>query len=172
MYWKSFPTAIVLMFSLLAGMAAIGNTYIGPGKFMLFISGGIACALFVWAVNLHRNVIRQFGVAIASLHTMSWLGVLIVVFPNLAMMMLLYGGDLAFILAPLGLILLMMIAIYYLLPYWIFGEELFLDETVISPEGVAGILASVLVWTVLTVIVVLATSLCASVFESLRERGN
>jgi hypothetical protein len=94
-----------------------------------------------------------------------------IVIPNLVMMLLLYGGNLAFILAPLGIILLPMIAVYYLLPYWMFGDELFLDETVIAPEGMAGIMASVLVWAALTVVAVLVTSMIAGVFKALRAKG-
>ena len=30
----------------------------------------------------------------------------------------------------------------YLLPNWVFGEELFLDETVIVPKGMTGIFAT------------------------------
>ena len=127
--------------------------------------------LFVWAAFLHQKVILRIGTKDAVLSTLLWLALLMLIFPNLVMMLLLYGGDLAFILAPLGIILLSMIAVYYLLPYWVFGEELFLDETVISPHGMAGILASMMVWAVVVIVAVALLNLVARLIDRTNNRG-
>lgn len=170
MYWKSLPTAIVLTFSFLIAAGAISLAYTGPPDSSIpFILGCVAIALYAWAVFLHHKAFIHLGVKHAILSTLFWLTILMIVIPNLVMMLLLYGGNLAFVLAPLGIILLPMMFVYYLLPYWIFGEEFFLDETVISPEGMAGIMASVLVWAVVIIIVFLLLSLLAGALGRLRQ---
>lgn len=172
MYWVSLPTAIALTFSLLISAGAISSAYTGPPDSSIpIILGCVAIALYAWAVFLHHKAFIHLGVKHAILSTLFWLTILMIVIPNLVMMLLLYGDNLAFVLAPLGIILLPMMFVYYLLPYWVFGGELFLDETVIAPEGVAGIMASVLVWAVLTVVVVFVTSVFAGVFKSQSQGG-
>jgi hypothetical protein len=168
MYWKSFPTAIALTFSLLIA-AAISSAYTRPPTSVSFILGCVAIALYAWAVFLHHKAFIRLGVKHAILSTLFWLALLMIVIPNLVMMLLLYGGNLAFILAPLGIILLPMIAVYYLLPYWMFGDELFLDETVIAPEGMAGIMASMLVWAVVIIVAFALMSLLAGALGRFRQ---
>lgn len=170
MYWKSFPTAIVLTFSLLIAAGAISSAYTGPPDTSIpFILGCVAIALYAWAVFLHHKAFIHLGVKHAILSTLFWLTILMIVIPNLVMMLLLYGGNLAFVLAPLGIILLPMMFVYYLLPYWVFGEKLFLDETVIAPEGMTGIFASMIVWVVIIIAMFLLMSLLAGAFRQLQQ---
>jgi len=151
---RSLPTAFVLMFALLAIPAAINSEYIGPGESITVILGFVSIAMFFWAGFLHYKVILRDGANLALLHLLLWLGILMVMLPNLTMILLLYGGKLAVIAAPFGLLLLLTGSIYYLLPYQIFGEQFFLDETVISPDGMVGILVSILFWTVVVTVTV------------------
>lgn len=171
MYLKSIPTAIVLAVTLLAVTATIGSGYIGSGTAIPVILCCIALALFYWAVLLHHKVITGIGTKDAVLSTMLWLALLMLIFPNLMMMVLLYGGNLAGVLAPVGMFMLLTVSLYYLLPYWIFGENLFLDETVISPHGMAGIWASVMIWTVVVIVAVALLNLVAWLISSTTNRG-
>lgn len=151
---RSLPTAFVLMFALLAIPAAINGEYIGPGESITVILGFVSIAMFFWAGLLHYKVVLRDGANLALLHLMVWLGILMVILPNLTMILLLYGGKLAAIVAPFGILILLTGSIYYLLPYQIFGERLFLDETVISPDGMPGILVSILFWMVVVTVTV------------------
>ena len=95
------------MFALLAIPAAINGEYIGPGESITVILGFVSIAMFFWAGLLHYKVVLRDGANLALLHLMVWLGILMVILPNLTMILLLYGGKLAAIVAPFGLLILL-----------------------------------------------------------------
>ena len=128
------------------------------------IAGGFALVL-LGALTPIISII--YGVPCAEIA--AGLGYLI--FPNLMMMVLLYGGDLAVVLEPVSMFMFLTVSLYYLLPCWGFGENLFLDETVISPHGMAGIWASLMIWTVVVVITVTLLNLVARLINSTTNRG-
>lgn len=63
------------------------------------------------------------------------------VLPNLLEMLLIFGAPL-----PFGFVVLVMLSFYYLPVAAIFGDALFLTETVVAPHGIPGLLASFAVY--------------------------
>lgn len=87
---RSLFIAFVLTSAILAALAAILSEYIGPGLALPLFTSGISVALFVWCVFLHQKAILHMGAAPALLWLLVWLGVLMVIVPNVAMALLLH----------------------------------------------------------------------------------
>ena len=145
-------TAFILTFALLSAVATILHEYISDGLTVPIFTAVISIALFIWSAYLHHKAILLSGATPALMWLLVWLGVFLVIIPNFAMMLVLYGNSLGAFVAPAAILLLLFGSLYYLLPSGIFGEQLFLQETIISPLGMAGIVVSILFWVVVVVI--------------------
>lgn len=155
---KLLLIAILLAVASLAALAGIFSDHASTeGLLVTAAATCVACALFAWSVALYRKVIWRSEAKKSFLQLLVWLGLLMVVLPNFTMIMLLYGGGLARLLSPLALLMFFTGSLYYQAPDAIFGEHLFLQETVLSPIGMAGVMVSVVFW--LTLVVLVATAL-------------
>jgi len=88
------------------------------------------------------------------------------------MTLLLYGESLGAVVAPAAILVFLFGSLYYLLPSGIFGDQLFLQETVISPVGMAGIMVSILFWGVVVVIAAGALHLIAGELAMRRNKSD
>lgn len=161
MILKSMVTALIIAFALLLAVATLLSEYISDGMLVPIFTVTISIALFISSAFLHRKTILDAGATPALLWLLVWLGVFMVVFPNIAMMLLLYGKSLGAVVAPAAILVFLFGSLYYLIPSGIFGEQLFLQETVISPLGMTGIWASVLFWGIVVTVTVFALHLVA-----------
>lgn len=73
--------------------------------------------------------------------TLCRLFLLAAVLPNLLEMLLIFGAP-----RPFGFVVLVILSFYYLPVAAIFGDTLFLTETVVAPHGIPGLLASFAVY--------------------------
>jgi len=149
---RSVFTAIALTFALLSAVATILSEYISDGLTVPIFTAVISIALFIWSAFLHHRAILVIGAMPALLWLLVWLGVFMVIVPNFAMTLLLYGESLGAVVAPVAILMFLFGSLYYLLPSGIFGGQLFLQETLISPNGMAGILVSMLFWGIVVAI--------------------
>jgi hypothetical protein len=154
-------TAIVMTFALLSAVATILSDYISDGLIIPIFTAVISFALFIWSAFLHRRAILHLGAMPAISWLLVWLGVFMVIVPNFAMTLLLYGEGLGAVVAPIAMLMFLFGSLYYLLPSEIFGAQFFLQETVISPTGIAGILVSMLFWAAVVAVAVGALHLIA-----------
>lgn len=154
-------TAIVMTFALLSAVATIFSDYISDGLAIPIFAAVISIALFIWSAFLHRRAVLLLGAMPAFSWLLVWLGVFMVIIPNFAMTLLLYGEDLGAVVAPIAMLMFLFGSLYYLLPSEIFGAQLFLQETLISPTGIAGILVSILFWAVVVAVAAGALHLIA-----------
>lgn len=149
---RSVITAIVLTFALLTAVATILSEYISEGWTVAIFTTFTSIVLLIWSAYLHKRTILLIGATPALLWLLTWLGVFLVVIPNFAMTLLLYGKSLGAVMAPVAILMFLFGSLYYLLPSEIFGEQMFLQETVVSPNGMAGVLISMFFWGVVAVI--------------------
>lgn len=149
---RSVITAFILAFALLSAVATALSEYIGDGPAVPIFTVAISVSLFIWSASSHRKAILLIGATPALMWLLVWLGVFLVIIPNFAMTLLLYGDSLGAVVAPAAILVFLFGSLYYLLPSEIFSEQLFLQETVISPEGMAGITVSILFWGVIVFI--------------------
>ena len=168
---RSVITALVLTFALLSTVATTLSEYISDGLTVPIFTTAISISLFIWSASLHHKAILLIGAMPALMWLLVWLGVFLVIVPNFAMTLLLYGDSLGAVVAPAAILVFLFGSLYYLLPSGIFGEQLFLQETVISPEGMAGIMVSILFWGVVVVITAGALHLTAGKLVMKRNKG-
>lgn len=154
-------TAIVFTFALLSAVATTLSEYISDGLAVAIFTGFISIALFFWSGFLHHRAVLVLGARPALLWLLAWLGVFMLIVPNVAMALLLYGGSLGAIVAPIAILMFLFGSLYYLWPSEIFGAQLFLQETVVSPKGMGGILLSIVFWGVVVAIAAGALHLVA-----------
>ena len=152
MILRSVFTAFILTFALLSAVATILSEYISDGLTVPISTAAISIALFIWSVSLHHKTILSIGATPAWMWLLVWLVVFMVIVPNFTMTLLLYGESLGAVVAPAAILIFLFGSLYYLLPSGVFGEQLFLQETVISPKGMAGIMFSILFWGVVVVV--------------------
>lgn len=169
---RSVFTALILAFALLSAVATTLSEYISDGLIVPVFTAGISISLFIWSASLHYKAILLIGATPALMWLLVWLTAFLVIVPNLAMTLLLYGDSLGAVVAPAAILVFLFGSLYYLLPSGIFGEQLFLQETVISPEGMAGIMVSILFWGVVVVIAAGAVHLTAGKLVMKRNKGD
>ena len=169
---RSVITAFILTFALLSAVATTLSEYISDGLTVPIFTAAISIAMFIWSASLHRKAILLIGATSAFLWLLVWLGVFLVIVPNFAMTLLLYGDSLGAVVAPAAILVFLFGSLYYLLPSGIFGEQLFLQETIISPEGMAGIMVSILFWGVVIVIAAGALHLIAGKLVMKRNKSD
>lgn len=158
---RSVFTALILAFALLSAVATTLSEYISDGLIVPVFTAGISISLFIWSASLHYKAILLIGATPALMWLLVWLTAFLVIVPNLAMTLLLYGDSLGAVVAPAAILVFLFGSLYYLIPSGIFGEQLFLQETVISPLGMTGIWASVLFWGIVVTVTVFALHLVA-----------
>ena len=169
---RSVFTAFILAFALLSAVATTLSEYISDGLIVPIFTAAISISLFIWSASLHYKAILLIGATPALMWLLVWLGAFLVIVPNFAMTLLLYGDSLGAVVAPAAILVFLFGSLYYLLPSGIFGEQLFLQETVISPKGMAGIVVSILFWGVVVVIAAGALHLTAGKLVMKRNKGD
>lgn len=159
---KGIGSACALCAALFFWDIAVLFEYLAPRTILAtLITTAIGLAFFVWGLILYRKVIHFIGRVRAFLGVLSWLAFFLVFLPNFLMSLLLSGFQFLHLL--LGVFAFVFASPYYGIPAGLFGEELFLMETVISPNGVAGLLLSALFWAAvvfLTVLVLHTIAVC------------
>jgi hypothetical protein len=131
----------------------------------------LAPLLYYAGYRSYRKLLRTVDFRQAFLGVYGWLLVLIVVLPNTCMALLLYTdashytGALQLISFGLTIFAFVVASPYYLIPAALFSESLFLKETVISPLGLVGILASMLIWAVILMLALVPLALLAERHE-------
>lgn len=127
----------------------------------------LAPLLFYAGYRSYRKLLGTVDFRQAFLGVYGWLLVLVVALPNTCMALLLYTdasrytGALQLISFGLSIFAFVVASPYYLIPAALFGESLFLKETVISPLGLVGILASILIWSVILLLVLVPLAVLA-----------
>ena len=149
---RSVFTAFILTFALFSAVATTLSEYISDGLIVPVFTAAISIALFIWSASLHHKAILHSGATPALMWLLVWLATFLVIIPNFAMTLVLFGDGLGAVVAPAAILVFLFGSLYYLLPSGIFGEQLFLQETIISPVGMAGIMVSILFWGVVVVI--------------------
>lgn len=148
---KGIGTACTVCASLFLWVVAILFEYVAPPSVpAIFVIAATGMAFFIWGLVLYRKVVHSIGRGSAFLRVLSWLAAFLVLMPNLMMALLLSGFGLLNMV--LGVFAFVFASPYYGIPAELFGEELFLTETVISPNGFVGLLLSALFWTAVVVV--------------------
>jgi len=151
---KSLGTALVIALALYLAVVAFAV----PATMVMLI---IAVAVLAWGAHLYRKLCRASDPRAALLQVTLWLALALVVLPNVCMGLLLFtslghgGGPLQLLGYFLVLFAFLFASPYYWIPSALFGESYFLQETVVSPHGWAGIGISALFW-ILIVFAVMA----------------
>ena len=169
---RSVFTAFILAFALLSAVATTLSEYISDGLIVPVVTAAVSIALFIWSASLHHKAILYSGATPALMWLLVWLGTFLVIIPNFAMTLMLLGYEYSAVVAPAAILLFLFGSLYYHLPSGIFGEHLFLQETLISPKGMAGIMVSILFWGVVVVIAAGALHLTAGKLVIKRNKGD
>ena len=142
---KALGTALVVALALYLAVVAFAL----PATAILLI---IAAAVLAWGAHLYSKLPQTPEPGVALIQVTLWLMLMLVVLPNLCMALLLFtrlghgGGALQLLGYLLALFAFVFASPYYWIPSALFGETYFLQETVVSPHGWAGIGISVLFW--------------------------
>jgi hypothetical protein len=166
---KGIGIACALCAALFFWVIAILFEYLSPRSIAAtLIITAIGLAFFVGGLILYRKAIHSIGRGTAFLGVLSWLAFFLVFLPNFLMSLLLSGFQ--FLNLLLWVFAFTFASPYYGIPAGLFGEELFLMETVISPKGIAGLLLSALFWAAVVILTVFVLHIIA-VWWGDKKRG-
>jgi len=167
---KGIGTACTVCASLFLWVVAILFEYVAPPSVpAILVIAATGMAFFIWGLVLYRKVIHSIGRGTAFLRVLAWLAIFLVVLPNFLMALLLSGFSLLKIV--LGVFAFVFASPYYGIPAELFGEELFLMETVISPNGFVGLLLSALFWAAVVVVNVSVLHVASILWDGKKHGG-
>jgi hypothetical protein len=150
---KGLGAAIALSLSLFFWSVTLLYEYvIGPFNiFGIIIFVAVGVFFFGWGVSLYRKIILSVGLRESFVRLSIWLALLVVIVPNTLMSLMLMGihVGIAFALFALSA------SVYYAVPAQFADEGVFLMETVIAPNGAAGIFVSVMFWSAIVAVILL-----------------